>query len=163
LPTKFNIKCFAFILILIYYLCTKTTSARNSMQICVGVFWHVVVEYNVHTFYIHTSSEQISRHQNTLKMSLVFSITSYIICLIWSKMLYMYRSSWNSKYRLHTFWKSLNCWYLDSRSSCVIPRWIPIAGKFCSVKSCAKAIHLCTDFTNMTTYAEQPLKDKLHW
>lgn len=61
---------------------------------------------------------------------------------------------------LLTFWKSLNCWYLDNRSSCVMPRWIPIAGKFCSVKSCAKAIHLCTDFTNMTTYTKQSLKGK---
>lgn len=53
---------------------------------------------------------------------------------------------------IFTFWKSLNCWYLDKRSSCVIPLWIPIAGKFCSVRSCARAMHLCTDFTNITTY-----------
>lgn len=37
-------------------------------------------------------------------------------------------------------------------SSCVIALWIAIAGKFCSTSSCARAIHLCTDFTKIMTY-----------
>jgi len=84
-----------------------------------------------------------------------FSIT-FCIWFVWFDSIYIIHMLiwWNLMHRLLTFWKSLNCWYLDNRSSCVIPRWIPIAGKFCSVKSCAKAIHLCTDFTNMTTYTE---------
>lgn len=71
----------------IYYLCAKTTSTRYSMQVCVGIFWHVVIEYNVHTFYIHTPSEQICRHQNTLKMLFVFHIL-HKICLIRSDLHY---------------------------------------------------------------------------
>jgi len=137
----------------IYYLCAKTTSTRHSMQVCVGIFWHIIIEYNVYTFYVHTPSEQVCRHQNTLKISFVFQSHLYDLFDSIQFTLYMcwFGGTWC---RLLTFWKSLNCWYLDNRSSCVMPRWIPIAGKFCSVKSCAKAIHLCTDFTNMTTYTE---------
>ena len=50
------------------------------------------------------------------------------------------------------FWKSLNCWYLESLSSCVMPRWMAMAGKFCSISSWERAVHLCTDLTKITTW-----------
>ena len=51
-----------------------------------------------------------------------------------------------------TFWKSLNCWYLESLSSWLIPLWMAMAGKFCSISSWASATHLWTLFTKMTTW-----------
>lgn len=36
-------------------------------------------------------------------------------------------------------------------SSWGIPRWMAMAGKFCSTSSWAKAMHRCTDFTKITT------------
>jgi len=36
-------------------------------------------------------------------------------------------------------------------SSCSIPLWIDIAGKFCSTSNWARALQRCTDFTKMIT------------
>lgn len=36
---------------------TKTSGTCDTMQICVGIFWHIVVEYNVHAFNIHAAAE----------------------------------------------------------------------------------------------------------
>uniref|UniRef100_A0A0E9VQ82 Uncharacterized protein n=1 Tax=Anguilla anguilla TaxID=7936 RepID=A0A0E9VQ82_ANGAN len=49
-------------------------------------------------------------------------------------------------------WKSLNCWYRDSLSSCAMPRWMAMAGKFCSTSSWESATQRCTDFTKITTW-----------
>ena len=54
--------------------------------------------------------------------------------------------------RYLTFWKSLNCWYLDSLSSWFIPLWIAMAGKFCSIKSWARAVQRWTLLTKITTW-----------
>lgn len=150
------------------YLCTKTAGTCYSVKVRIGIFWHVIIEYNIHAFNIHATSEEIRRHQDTLQ-TMMLSFFAYpflfLIDTLYRRGAYCFRQSdphrrvtdprrvtWTRS--VFTFWKSLNCWYLDNLSSCVIPRWIPMAGKFCSVNSWAKAMHLCTDFTNMTTYAE---------
>ena len=40
-------------------------------------------------------------------------------------------------------------------SSWGIPRWMQMAGKFCSTSNWARAIHRCTDFTKMITYTQE--------
>lgn len=37
------------------------------------------------------------------------------------------------------------------RSSWAMPRWMAMAGKFCSTSSWARAMQRCTDFTKITT------------
>lgn len=51
----------------------------------------------------------------------------------------------------------LSFWFsqLTYRSSCGIPRWMAIAGKFCSTRSWARATHRWTDFTKITTWTTQ--------
>ena len=44
-----------------------------------------------------------------------------------------------------------SCPSLTHLSSWGIPRWIAMAGKFCSTRSWARAMQRCTDFTNITT------------
>ena len=40
------------------------------MQICVRVLWHIVVEHNVHSFYIHASSKEICSDQDSFAEAL---------------------------------------------------------------------------------------------
>ena len=47
------------------YLGTKSTSSSDTMKICIGVFWHIIVENNVDSFNIHTTSKQVSGDQDT--------------------------------------------------------------------------------------------------
>ena len=44
----------------------ETARTRHAMEIGVGIFGHVVVEHDVHSLDIHTTTEQIGGHQNTL-------------------------------------------------------------------------------------------------
>ena len=44
--------------------------------------------------------------------------------------------------------------YLDSLSSWLIPLWMAMAGKFCSISSWARATHRWTDLTKITTLGE---------
>lgn len=37
------------------------------------------------------------------------------------------------------------------RSSCAMPLWMAMAGKFCSTSSCDRATQRCTDLTKITT------------
>ena len=51
-----------------YYLGTKTSSTGDAMQVRIGIFRHIIVENNVHTLDIHTTTEQVGGNQNTLKV-----------------------------------------------------------------------------------------------
>lgn len=51
-----------------YYLGTKTSSTGDAMQVRIGILRHIIVENNVHTLDIHTTTEQVSGNQNTLKV-----------------------------------------------------------------------------------------------
>lgn len=44
----------------------EATSAGHSVQIGVRVLGHVIVEHNVHTLDIHTTTEQVGRDQDSL-------------------------------------------------------------------------------------------------
>jgi len=44
---------------------TESTSSRYSMKIGVGVLWHIVIEDNVHSLDINTSTEKIRSHQDS--------------------------------------------------------------------------------------------------
>ena len=48
------------------HLGTKSTSPSNSVEVSVGILGHVVVEYNVDTFNVHTTAKQVGGHQDTL-------------------------------------------------------------------------------------------------
>ena len=37
------------------------------MEVSVGVFWHVVVEDDVHALDVHAAAEQVGGNQNALK------------------------------------------------------------------------------------------------
>ena len=41
--------------------------------------------------------------------------------------------------------------YLESLSSWLMPLWMAMAGKFCSISNWASATHRCTDLTKITT------------
>jgi len=44
---------------------TKSTGSRNSMQVGVGVFGHIVVEHDVHSLDIHTTTEKVGGDEDT--------------------------------------------------------------------------------------------------
>lgn len=46
---------------------TETASTGDSMQVGVGVFGHVVVEHDVHTFNVHAATEEIRGDEDALK------------------------------------------------------------------------------------------------
>merc|ERR1719373_352982 len=47
-------------------LSSKSSGSSYSVQICVGILWHVVVEYDVDSLDVHSSAEQIGGNQDTL-------------------------------------------------------------------------------------------------
>ena len=76
---------------------TKPAGSGHSVQVCVCVLWHVVVEHNVHSFNIH--SYRIIDIKNEAFLVLSQPLPNRFVA---------------TKIR---FWKSLNCWYLDNLSS----------------------------------------------
>lgn len=36
------------------------------MQVGIRVFGHVIIKHDVHSFYVHTTTKEICRHQNSL-------------------------------------------------------------------------------------------------
>lgn len=48
------------------YLGTKSSSPGDPVKVGVCILGHVVVEHDVDTLYVHSSTEQIGRDQNTL-------------------------------------------------------------------------------------------------
>ena len=44
---------------------TESTSSRNSVQVGVGVFGHIVVEHDVHSLDIHTTTEKVGGDKDT--------------------------------------------------------------------------------------------------
>lgn len=44
----------------------KPSGSGHSVQICIGVLWHVIVEHNIHSLDIHTTPKQVSGHEYSL-------------------------------------------------------------------------------------------------
>lgn len=45
---------------------TETTGTSNAMQVGIGIFRHVVIEYDIDTFNVHSTSEKICGDKDTL-------------------------------------------------------------------------------------------------
>merc|ERR1719447_131906 len=61
---------------------TKSTSSSDTMKICVGVFWHIIVEDDVDSFNIHSTSEQVSSDQDTTLEILEFLVSGKTFLLV---------------------------------------------------------------------------------
>merc|ERR1719474_1039131 len=103
----------------------------KSVQRCVALA-QLLIEQNFPAIAIHrgmTQEERLARYQQFKDFQKRILVATRIL-----------------------FWKSLNCWYLDSLSSWLIPLWMAMAGKFCSISSWARATHRWTDLTKITTW-----------
>lgn len=52
----------------------KMNKKSYSMQICVWIFWHIIIEHNIHAFNIHTTTKKIRCNKNTLLEELFLRI-----------------------------------------------------------------------------------------
>ena len=50
------------------YLGSESASSSDSVEVGVGVLWHVVVEHDVDSLDVHATAEQVGSNQNALKM-----------------------------------------------------------------------------------------------
>lgn len=46
------------------------------VQVCIRIFWHIIIEYNVDTFYVHTTTKQIGSYENALLKVLKLLVTT---------------------------------------------------------------------------------------
>ena len=101
------------------------------MEIRVRAFRHVVVEDDVHSLDVHSSTEEIRRHENTRLKFFEFFVTSQT------------REKQIDEEKIAE--------RETHRASCSMPRWISTAGKFCSVSNLHRAVQRGTDLTKITT------------
>ena len=124
---------------MIFSLCSFARCRTYSMEIRIGIFRHIVIEDDVHTFNIHSTSEEIRSDENTCLKFFEFFVTC---------------QTRKTKSR-----KQDQC-QRTNRSSCAIPRWISTAGKFCSVNNRHNALQRWTFFTKITTWLNSNLSNK---
>ena len=114
-----------------------------SMEVSIRAFCHIVIEYNIHTFDVHTSPEQIRGDENTCLEFFEFLVTC------------------QAKRRQETLaLPGMLSMSSTNRSSWAMPRWISTAGKFCSVRSLHRAVHRGIDLTKMTTWLNSNLSSR---
>merc|ERR1711931_215433 len=61
---------------------TKSTSSGDTMKICVRIFRHIIIEDDVDSFNIHTTTKQIGGNQNTALEIFKFLITGKTLLLV---------------------------------------------------------------------------------
>lgn len=130
------------------------------MQIGVRIFWHVVVEDDVHSLDVHTSAKQVSGHQDP-----PLEVLELLIARqpggVWTeaerrlgRQLLLINIQTPRRVREREEKRRCVCLSELHLSSWAIPRWMAIAGKFCSTSSWDRAMQRCTDLTKITTYRQ---------
>lgn len=125
----------------------------HPVQIGVRVFRHVIVEDNIDSLDVHSSAKKVSGHQDPPLEVLELLIArepargSTEPGGLSRQLPQVFTGPEDQALGL----RKTNKAHL---SSWAIPRWMAMAGKFCSTKSWDRAMQRCTDLTKITTYRQ---------
>lgn len=122
----------------------------NPVQVRVWILRHVVVKGDVDSFDVHSSAEQVSRHQDASLKVFELLVSSEPAVTIGTSN-HCGESDTDETRRACSSAGGA----VAHLSSWGIALWMAMAGKFCSTSSWARAMQRCTDFTKITTYNSQ--------
>lgn len=150
---------------------TRPSCHSHPVQIGVRIFWHVVVEDDVHSLDVHPSAKQVRGHQDppleVFELLIArqpgefeqsqtedYDHSCWVLWTVsWCVELTDEASGSINMLSIHRETGRCVCVHVCELhlSSWAIPLWMAMAGKFCSTSSWDRAMQRCTDLTKITT------------